>query len=354
MMESFIGCTIRQLPESERIVAANSAIKLNPSNRPSITRLSNLLESIFASLPQETPFVQPQHLALMTSKRWPASGVKLSVQFLDSPPTSVRNKILAMGNAWGEFCNVKCMETNGQGQVRIARVPGSGYWSYLGTDILHIPGNQQTMNLDSFTDRTPESEVIRVGKHEWGHTWGMPHEHMRQEVINLLDPEKVIAEFMRTQGWSRQEVIAQILSPLREGTFTGSASADLHSIMCYMLGANLTKNGQAIPGGKDFTETDRKTAATFYPLVVEPPAPPPIEPPKPPVKPPIEGDSVFAKILALIAAVRAKDWATVLKILLELISTTAPAGAGAAPNNQDAELAKVEEALKEAQAKAGC
>ena len=60
----------------------------------------------------------------------------------------------------------------------------SGYWSYLGTDVLHIPVDQQTMNLQGFTERTPESEYRRVVRHETGHTMGFPHEHMRRSWCN--------------------------------------------------------------------------------------------------------------------------------------------------------------------------
>jgi len=56
----------------------------------------------------------------------------------------------------------------------------SGYWSYLGTDILHIPKNRPTMCLENFSMDTLESEYKRVVRHETGHTLGFPHEHMRR------------------------------------------------------------------------------------------------------------------------------------------------------------------------------
>ncbi|MBV8095146.1 MAG: hypothetical protein JO110_18340, partial [Acetobacteraceae bacterium] len=102
--------------------------------------------------------------------------------------------ILQHMNAWNTTANVLFVETLGQAQVRIARQdgPNGGFWSFLGTDILSIEADQPTMNLEGFTMDTPESEFHRVVRHETGHTMGFPHEHMRQELVDKIDPEKAI------------------------------------------------------------------------------------------------------------------------------------------------------------------
>ena len=120
--------------------------------------------------------IPPAHLALLTAKYWGSGGVRLTVGFLDGPEAALRTRILSHMNAWGAFCNVRFTEVAMDPQVRIARTAGDGYWSYLGTDILHIGANQPTMNLDSFTMNTPDSEFHRVVRHETGHTLGFPHE----------------------------------------------------------------------------------------------------------------------------------------------------------------------------------
>ena len=98
-------------------------------------------------------------------------------------------------NAWSKTGNVRFRVTNGAGQVRIARGGGAdgGYWSYLGTDILSIPLNEPTMNLEAFSMDTSESEFHRVVRHETGHTLGFPHEHMRRALVQLIDAKKAIA-----------------------------------------------------------------------------------------------------------------------------------------------------------------
>ena len=90
-------------------------------------------------------------------------------------------------NAWGKYANVTFVATSTDPQVRIARTPGDGHWSYLGTDVLHIRKAEPTMNLDSFTMSTSESEYKRVVRHETGHTLGFPHEHMRKQLVAKID-----------------------------------------------------------------------------------------------------------------------------------------------------------------------
>jgi len=111
-------------------------------------------------------------------------------------------------NAWSRTANVTFVESKTDPKVRIARQGGQqgGYWSYLGTDILSIDRNQPTMNLEAFTMNIPESEFHRVVRHETGHTMGFPHEHMRRELVNEIDPDKAISYFGATQGWSPAEV----------------------------------------------------------------------------------------------------------------------------------------------------
>ncbi len=252
-------CTIRQLPESKLIPAADTAVKLNQFNAPVIHQLRQVMPNIVD---------HPSRLAIMTSKYWGIGGVKLTVGFLDNPPANLRKRLLSHMNAWGKFCNVKFVASNVNPKVRISRstpAPNDGYWSYLGTDILHIDASEPTMNLDSFTMNTPDSEFFRVVRHETGHTLGFPHEHMREEMVNGIDREKAIKYFMRTQGWTRQEVLQQVLTPIDRSALIATENADPKSIMCYWLPAEVMKNGKAVPGGNNIDRIDSRFAATQYP-----------------------------------------------------------------------------------------
>jgi hypothetical protein len=70
---------------------------------------------------------------------------------------------------------------------------------------------------------TPEFEFHRVVRHETGHTMGLPHEHMRRELVHKIDPAKAIVFFGETKSWSSDEVRTQVLTPLEESSLLGTA-----------------------------------------------------------------------------------------------------------------------------------
>jgi hypothetical protein len=221
----------------------------------------------------------PGRLAVVVGNRWPATGVRLSVQFLDSPSKTLRSRILAHMNAWGQSASVVFTETRGTGEVRIARLDSppeeAGYWSYIGTEILTIPTGEPTFNLEGFTLRTAESEFRRVVRHETGHTLGFEHEHLRRELIARIDRKKAIAYFDWSQGWPAEETKAQVLTPLSKASILGTTEADPLSIMCYEIPGGITKDGKPIRGGSDISPKDSAFAAKLYPKRrAEAPAPP--------------------------------------------------------------------------------
>ena len=88
---------------------------------------------------------------------------------------------------------------------------------------------------------------------------------MRRELVDKIDPQKAIAFFGRTQGWSPDEVRQQVLTPIEESSLLGTPHADPHSIMCYQIPGSLTKDGKPIVGGKDIDKSDYKFAGKIYP-----------------------------------------------------------------------------------------
>jgi hypothetical protein len=256
-----IVCAPRHLPREEWPKAATNAIAVNPENRP-----PGLEED-------EVPMgAAGEKLAIDVTRYWGKKGVHLTVGFIDTPDQALRKRIIEHLNAWGKLANVAFVESATDPKVRIARRtateagPGQdGYWSHLGTDVLLIPKNRPTMNLEAFTMQTPDSEFHRVVRHEAGHTLGFPHEHMRKAIVEKLDREKVIKAYMASQGWTRQEVIDQVLTPLEESSLLGTPMAEADSIMCYEIDGGLTRDGKAIVGGTDITPHDHAFAAQVYP-----------------------------------------------------------------------------------------
>jgi len=261
-MADYAVCIPRSLAGDKLIAAADMAAKINPVNHAPLYRLAAIVPGLE---------VTRERIAVMTTKYWHTNGVKLTVGFLDNPPADLRAKILSHMNAWSSRLNVNFTETNTDPQVRITRTPGGGHWSYLGVDILTIEPSHPTMNLDSFTMDTPDSEFFRVVRHETGHTLGFPHEHMRKALVDRIDAAKAIKYFMRTQGWSEDEVRAQVLTPIEESTIQGT-TPDEKSIMCYQIPGDLTKDGKPIIGGKDIDKSDSTFAAGIYPKTSKPKA----------------------------------------------------------------------------------
>ncbi|RBR26456.1 uncharacterized protein FIESC28_00750 [Fusarium coffeatum] len=237
--------------------AAATAVAQNSANAPMVQMLRQ--KDTGGGAPDPSP------LAVLTSKYWGTASVRLTVSFTDGPESALHARILSHMNAWGIYSNVEFVQVASGGQVRIARKKNDGYWSFLGTDILHIPKNQPTMNLDSFTMETRDSEFYRVIRHETGHTLGFPHEHMTSGIVSRIDREKAFVYFWETQRWDREETTAQVLTPLKNSALIATEVPDPTSIMCYDLPAKIMKDNIAVPGGNDINEIDGKFAAFLYP-----------------------------------------------------------------------------------------
>jgi Astacin (Peptidase family M12A) len=251
-----IGCTLRALPKSLLVEAAQTAREINPANAPHFGPV------IVAGM--QFDISDPLRISVLTAKFWGPKPRKLSVSFMETASPELRRKILQHMNAWNQTVAIQFVETGGTGEVRISR-EGDGYWSYLGTDILLIKPGEPTMNLQGFTLSTVDSEYRRVVRHETGHTLGCPHEHMRRDLVGRVDPEKAYEFFLRTQGWDRAMVDAQVLKALDEKSLMGTP-ADQDSIMCYQLPGSITRDGKPIRGGTDINATDFAFMGRLYPL----------------------------------------------------------------------------------------
>jgi len=111
------------LPKRLQVAAAKRAVSINPANHPGAVVVTRALGAAPTAA----------RIAVLIGKRWPAAGVRLTVAFLDNPPTDLRTRILLHMNAWGKSANVQFTLTKTNPQVRIARASSpasvSGYWS---------------------------------------------------------------------------------------------------------------------------------------------------------------------------------------------------------------------------------
>jgi len=248
------SCSIKALPKRLWMKAASHAMRINPVNAP--------MRAPVGAGP-EFQISDPLSIAVMTAKYFGPKPRQLTVSFMESAPAGLRTKIIQHMNDWTKTGCISFVETSGTGDVRISR-EGNGYWSYLGTDVLLIPKNRPTMNLEKFSIATSDDEYKRVVRHETGHTLGFPHEHMRKDLVARIDPKKAYPFFLTTQGWPKAMVDAQVLTPLDDATIIGTPS-DQTSIMCYQLPGSITKDGKPIIGGVDINATDYAFAGSIYP-----------------------------------------------------------------------------------------
>lgn len=301
------------------------------------------------------PVATPQFIAAITSKWWRKEKTHFTTYFFGGT-TAVKDRIIKFANVWGEVSAIKHSWTNDQNAADFrCAYTADGYYSYLGQDCRSIPVNRNTMNLQGMDSLSvPDAELMRVVPHEYGHAMGFPHEHSRQTIIDLLDVEKTVREMQRQTGWTRTQIMQQVFTVLSESAIFGT-EPDVNSIMCYWFSGACTKSGQPIPGGNKLSPSDIAFAAKTWPKAgpVEPvghkilialagavtaaelvPAPvagkttltisthndPGLVSMKMEAapKPPNGGSGMLAKLLAILAAIRAGDWLKVLELLAEL------------------------------------
>lgn len=266
-MATPLVCTPRKLTIGQRATAASLAADMGLRGGTSDTSLSPA-ERLIQAARENTRGVSPAVIAVVKASYWGKRGKRLTTAFMDNPPQALRREILRHLNMWSERANVKFVESAVDPMVRIDRRKGAtwgGYWSYVGTDILGIDPDEPTMNLEGFTTRTSQAEFRRVVCHEAGHTLGFPHEHMRKEFVRRIDPEKAYRYFLKSDGWSPEDVDDQVLTPLGQRTILGTPP-DQTSIMCYQLPGSIMLDGKPILGGNRINETDHQFAAKIYPL----------------------------------------------------------------------------------------
>lgn len=239
------------------------------------TRLANQLAR--AEAPHRYGEFVAGMLAVERRSWWGDKGKKFGVAFSTGTAPAMRDRVLARANNWSNFANVEFIHDPASPIVRVGFKRGDGHWSYLGTDLLGIPAGERTMNLE-LSMRDSDEEFERVVDHEFGHTIGCPHEHMRSELVARIDVRKAERYFLKTQGWDSRTVREQVLTPVSEKSLFGTEHADEESIMCYQLPGEITIDGKPIKGGDRINANDAAFIASIYPKTSAPPIvlPPPV------------------------------------------------------------------------------
>lgn len=197
------------------------------------------------------------------SKFWPKDAV-LKVRFLTGTG-------FQQDRAWQRFRAIDALAgisfervCAGPSDIRVDFRPGSGHWSYLGTDARTIAQHGATMNL-ALTTQDPSDEWDRVALHEILHALGFSHEQAHPNHTIPWNEERVIADYAREQGWSAAQTRRQVLARDDGTDFVGSAY-DPTSIMHYPVARiHVTDPAAAVGWNRRLTETDKTIIREVYP-----------------------------------------------------------------------------------------
>jgi hypothetical protein len=215
-------------------------------------------------------------LIRVIGKKW-VNGTKLRYYFFEGSPWGAGNdqkdlvregfdvwKDVGIGISFEEVSNISDAE------VRIGFLRGDGAWSYVGRDVIDIPGqNERTMNFG--WDLRTDPRGVDVPVHEIGHTLGFPHEHQNPFAGIVWNEEAVYDYFAGSPNfWPRQTTFHNILRKLVTSEVEGS-DWDPNSIMHYGFVAGLIERPEEYQGGLTpaggLTAKDMDTVRTFYPPI---------------------------------------------------------------------------------------
>ncbi|MBF2006587.1 MAG: matrixin family metalloprotease [Chlorogloeopsis fritschii C42_A2020_084] len=239
----------------------------------------------YCKLPQVPPRTFDPSVSLdrlrliqLIAKKW-VNGTKLRYYFFENDPLRAGNDqkdIVRQGfEIWKNVgIGIKFEEVRdiSEAEIRIGFRQGDGAWSYLGRDVIDIPGQgEQTMNFG--WDLRSDPRGVDVPVHEIGHTLGFPHEH-QNPFAGIEWNEEAVYEYFGgpPNNWPRETTYFNVLRKLATGEVQGS-QWDPNSIMHYGFPAGLINQPQQYRQGINpaggLSEHDIQQVRLFYPPLEE-------------------------------------------------------------------------------------
>lgn len=263
----------RRVAELESIVATHHGG--NPSGNDPVAQMAQCAVPMVRER-ELSPSISAQRERLIRymARKW-VNGTILHYYFFDSGPfggDQVQQDIVRDGfDIWKQVgIGLEFEETDniGQAEVRIGFLPGDGYWSYVGTDVLTTGQHERTMNFGY--DLTADPRGADVAVHEIGHTLGFPHEHQNPNAGIVWNEPEVIRVFSGPpNSWDEATIRHNILRKIPSSQVDGS-DWDPDSIMHYAFPPGLIEvpevyRTSALRPAAGLSTPDQEQVRAFYP-----------------------------------------------------------------------------------------
>lgn len=222
------------------------------------------------------PNVSPEREALIRyiDKKW-VNGTELKYYFFEESPFAGDKANMALVrkgfDVWTEVgigINFTEVSDIDDAHIRIGFLQDGRTWSYVGRDVIDIPGAmERTMNFG--WDLRNDSRGVDTPVHEIGHTLGLPHAHQNPFAGIVWDEKAVYEHFAGYPNyWEKSVTEHNILRKLNSSEVEGS-DWDPNSIMHYNFDGGLiispSKYRDGLTPEPGLSDTDKETIRAFYP-----------------------------------------------------------------------------------------
>jgi hypothetical protein len=126
-----------------------------------------------------------------------------------------------------------------------------------------VPQDEHTLHLDTTSFTTAQYTYTAI-VHEFGHAIGLMHEHMNPTSGIKWDKNRVYAAYKMQQGWSKEQVDAQLFKKYSI-TYTNGTKYDAKSIMHYPISRWETLDGFFVDWNYSISEGDKQIVSALYP-----------------------------------------------------------------------------------------